>query len=67
MRVGVREVFAYHSVELVLLADCNMNEIVSITFFLNAKAIHPFEVCSVPTLTFSETHPYQQSVPQITL
>ncbi len=59
MRVGAREGFAYHSVQLVLLmANSNRYEVDSNTFLEVVKpSIHSI-YCPVPTLNFFDTHSY---------
>jgi hypothetical protein len=57
MRVGARSGFAYHSVKLVLLANCNMFEVDSITFFLSSIAIS-ISIIALMTLTFFNTISY---------
>ncbi len=52
MRVGARKGFAYHSVELVLLANGNRCEVDSNTFFQAVKPSIHLNKFQVPTLTF---------------
>jgi hypothetical protein len=48
MRVGAREVFAYHSVKLVSLADIYRYEVDCNTIFLSGKALYPFKILPCP-------------------
>jgi hypothetical protein len=48
MRVGAREGFAYHSVQLVLLANGNGYEFNSNTFFTCGKDLYSFTVFPYP-------------------
>ncbi len=53
MRVGTRKDFTYHSAILVSLANGNMYEVDSNTFFfLSGKALYPFRHFPVWNLTF---------------
>jgi hypothetical protein len=52
MRVGANEGFAYHSVKLVSLANCNRLRLIPILYFKVVKPFIHLEYCPVPTLTF---------------
>ncbi len=56
MRVGAREGFAYHSLELVLLANVNEYEVDSNAFFLGGKALYPFTVLPCHNIDLFFTH-----------
>jgi hypothetical protein len=58
MRVGACEGFAYHSVELVLLANGNRYEVDSNTFFQVVKPSIHLKNCPFPTLTFFDIQAY---------
>jgi hypothetical protein len=58
MGIGARKGFAYHSVELVLLANSNRNEVDSNTFILSGKCLYPFEVLPYPNSDLLGTHSY---------
>ncbi len=58
MRVGARKGFAYHSVKLVLVANCNRYEVDFNTFFLSCKALYPFKVLPCPESDLFDTHSY---------
>ncbi len=50
--------FPYNSVKLVLLATGNRYEVVYNKFLLNGKALYPFKIWPVPTMTIFSTHTY---------
>ncbi len=52
MRVGAREGFAYHSVELVLLANGNRYKVDSNTYILSCTALYPLEALLCPDSDF---------------
>jgi hypothetical protein len=62
MRVGAREGFAYHSLELVLLANVNEYEVDSNAFFLGGKALYPFTVLPCHNIDLFFTRLYLLSV-----
>jgi hypothetical protein len=62
MRVGAHEGFVYYTAKLVSLANSNRYEVDSITFLEVVKSSILSKYCPVSTLTFLDTHLYQQSV-----
>jgi hypothetical protein len=62
MRVSAREGFAYHSVKLVLLANCNRCEVDSNTFFLSGEALYPLKILLCPNSDLFDKLLYLQSL-----
>jgi hypothetical protein len=62
MRVGAREGFAYRSVKLVLLANCNRHDVDFNTFFQAVRSSSHLKNRTVLNMPIFDTHLYLQSV-----